>query len=119
MTDTFNINFIVENLPDEPYPSILLYQCLETRPIAEKIDRLSKAGKNVVDCYIMGVLGKSLNNRLIDRHGIEKFVDIVILITEYISGGSITFPNWICKPNWLSKTNRQKLIDYCGTEEKE
>lgn len=100
-------NFVNLITREELYPNILLYQCVPT--IGEKIERFREKDK-LINTHIIGLFGKRYNHLLIDKLGVEGFLEMINNIT-LLEGGKIS-KEWIVKKSWMSEPYRMKLYNY-------
>ena len=99
---------LVDSLVNDAFPVISLDQCEETRSKAERIRKLADSKKFLVDNFIIGILGASLNNKIIDKHGIVLYVDLIKTITDNV-GGVNTYPKWVVKKTWMKMKHVKAL----------
>jgi len=94
------------NHTDDMNVGILLYQCNPI--IGERLSKLEEKG-TLVNVYVVGLLSK-YNNRLIDKWGVETYINMINEITEYYGG--IISNDWIIKKSWMSKKNRMDIFKF-------
>jgi len=100
-----DMEFFINNA-DDINIGILLYQCNPI--IGERLSKLSEKNK-LVNVYIIGLLSK-YNNKLIDKLGVEKYIEMINEINEYYDG---KFSNdIIIKKSWMSSKNREIVLSY-------
>lgn len=93
----------------EPYLKILLWQCEETRAIAEALDKLEEKKEKkelqgkpfvILKSYIIGLL-KPINNRILDKYGVEYYLEGLNNLAEWY--GCIDDDITIIKRGWMKK----------------
>ena len=104
-----NMEFFI-NHADDIYPAILLQQCNPI--ICERLSKLSEKNK-LVNVYIIGLLSK-YNNKLIDKLGVEKYIEMINEINEYYDGKISN--DIIIKKSWMSSKNREMIFNYLKTQ---
>jgi hypothetical protein len=106
------MRFFIDNCKDEIYIGILLYQC--NNLICERLNQFSEQNK-LVDTYIIGLL-KSYNDELIEKLGIEKYMNMIEDINDYYGGKKASC--LVIKKGWMSQKNRTLCLSFNPLKDK-
>ena len=113
--DDFNIkrdDLIVEDWTIEwdGYMNILMYQNGYSNMI-EKLNNLNENDKVIHQTFVIGLLGRTLNNKLLDKYSVSDYLEgINNLCSIYSMYKKTDKDNFIIKKSWMSVKHKNKFF---------
>ena len=112
MVSDITIGIVIDWWATDPYLNNLLWQCEETRYIIEKFDKLEEENKLIIKSCVIGLLGRKLNNYLLDKYSVEEYLEGIDRLCQYYNNYH-NQPNeeLIVKKSWMSNKHRVKFFN--------
>ena len=103
---------VIDNWTTEYYLNILMWQCEETRCIVDKLDKLKDKGKLIIKSYVIGLVGRKLNNILLDKYSVEEYLEGIDTLCQFYNNYH-NQPNeeLVVKKSWMSNKHRIKFFN--------
>lgn len=110
MVNDITIEIVIDNWTTDYYLNILMWQCEETRYIIEKLQKLEDQNKLIIKSYVIGLLGRKLNNCLLDKYSVEEYLEGINTLCQFYNNYYSNEKQLIVKKSWMSNKHRLKLL---------
>ena len=104
---------IIDNWKDHPYLHILMYQYEPTRKIIDKIEKIIEKNKHLCANYVIGILGRELNNKLLEKYSVQEYLEGLYELCSWYQSNDYSkeLDKYVIKKHWMSAKNAKKFYD--------
>jgi len=112
MISDITIGMVINGWTWDCHLDTLSWQCEETRYIVEKLEKLTENNKLIIKSCVIGLLGRKLNNCLLDKYSVEEYLEGIDRLCQYYNNYH-NQPNeeLVVKKSWMSNKHRIKFFN--------
>lgn len=112
MISDITIGMVINGWTWDCHLDTLMWQCEETRCIVDKLEKLTENNKLIIKSCVIGLLGRKLNNYLLDKYSVEEYLEGIDRLCQYYNNYH-NQPNeeLVVKKTWMKNKHRIKFFN--------
>lgn len=103
---------VINNWTTDYHLNILMWQCEQTRCIVDKLEKLQDEDKLIIKSCVIGLLGRKLNNYLLDKYSVEEYLEGIDTLCQFYNNyHNQPYEELVVKKTWMTNKHRIKFFN--------